>query len=133
MIIVPTIEVSGYVYNEIGKPFANVNVFNRTGIENTKTNAKGFFVFAVPLIGEIDLKFTHLGYATEIISVKSFNNSKKITMNPNFEELDEVIIGMNPNDTNKAQSSSWLAILLLLAAGTAIYVSNKNKPTKVKI
>jgi hypothetical protein len=133
MIVIPTIQISGYVYNEFNKPFPDVNVFNRTGIESTKTNNKGFFVFAVPLIGDIDLKFTHLGYATEILSVSSFNNSKKVTMTPTFEELDEVIIGMNPNDTNKAQSSSWLAILLLLAAGTAIYISNKNKPTKVKI
>ena len=84
------IDISGQVTDENGTPFPGVNVVVKGTSTGTTTDTDGKYSISVPDANSV-LIFSFVGYASQEISVGS-RSEISVTMNPDVEELDEVIV-----------------------------------------
>lgn len=83
--------VSGGVYNENDKPIAGVHIINLTNKNHTHSNDLGEFVLQETSSGDT-LKFTHLGYLSNLAIVDSLLNPMSVVLVESFLSIDEVVI-----------------------------------------
>jgi CarboxypepD_reg-like domain len=81
--------ITGKVVDENNKPISDVNVFERNGTGNTRTDSNGNFTLKVASLDN-DLQFSHLSYGKETISIYAFNQTKIFQFLPQLETLEEV-------------------------------------------
>lgn len=122
--------ITGKVVDENNKGIADVNVYERNGSGNTRTDANGNFSLKVGSL-DGDLQFSHLSYGKETISIYAFNQSKVFEFLPQHETLEEVVIG------GSSKKKDHTALYLLLLAGVLVFAYStrikKNQPVKVKV
>lgn len=117
--------ITGKVVDENNKPISDVNVYERNGTGNTRTDINGNFSLKVASLDN-DLQFSHLSYGKETISVYAFNQTKVFKFLPQYETLDDVQVG------GAASNKKDNTLLWILGIGVAIYVGSKlmTKPVK---
>jgi Carboxypeptidase regulatory-like domain/TonB-dependent Receptor Plug Domain len=123
--------LTGYVYDEFGKPLSNASLKVNETI-TTKTDETGFFKFenletksynvsAVATDYEMDTKFN--------VTVKSVDNVDLVfNLRPISKQLDEVLVTKNPF---KRKRETPISIQTLSAVEIATYPGGNNDITKV--
>ncbi|NDV81900.1 TonB-dependent receptor [Bacteroides sp. 51] len=81
--------VTGVVIDEIGEPLVGVTVLVKNSKTGTTTNIDGRFSITVDPTAT--LTFSYLGYLTTDVPIKG-KSSIKVTMNPDSQTLDEVVV-----------------------------------------
>lgn len=117
--------ITGKVVDENNKPISDVNVYERNGTGNTRTDINGNFSLKVASLDN-DLQFSHLSYGKETISVYAFNQTKVFQFLPQYETLEEVQIG------GVASNKKDNTLLWIFGIGVAIAIGSKllSKPVK---
>lgn len=111
-------KITGKVVDENNKPIADVNVYERNGVGNARTDSNGNFAMKVGSLDN-DLQFSHLSYGKETISIYAFNQTQVFQFLPQIETLEEVqIVGAASNKNDNT-------LFWILGIGAAIYVGSK--------
>lgn len=84
-------QINGRVVNEFGKALPNVSVKVLNASIETKTDEMGNFALSDLPTGTLNLKFTALGYADKIATLKD-RNVATITLTSSSLKLDEVVV-----------------------------------------
>ena len=83
------VSVTGTVLDETGEPLIGATVLQKNSSNGTSTDLDGKFKLSVP--AKAKLVFSYVGYTTQEISVNG-QTDLKVTMKPNADMLDEVVV-----------------------------------------
>jgi Carboxypeptidase regulatory-like domain/TonB-dependent Receptor Plug Domain len=124
--------ISGFVYDEFGKPLSGVSVSASNSQFETKSNDNGFFVFENLETKTYNFTATFTGFETETvfnINIKSVANTNLIfNLKPQSKQLDEVLITKNPF---KRKKETPISIQSLSAVEISTYPGGNNDIAKV--
>jgi hypothetical protein len=117
--------LEGSVFSNQMKAIPNVNIEVVGENRFVKTDTSGKFKIIFHTGNEL-LRFSHVGYDFDTISVSEFKKTGYIELYP--PSLNDVTI--TNNHTKK--DNTWLFILGVVVVGAVVYAVNKDKPQKVK-
>ncbi len=83
------VSVTGTVLDETGEPLIGATVLQKNSSNGTSTDLDGKFKLSVP--SKAKLVFSYVGYTTQEIALNG-QTDLKVTMKPNADMLDEVVV-----------------------------------------
>jgi len=84
--------LSGYVHDAAtGEKLIGANVFSKSDLNGTITNAYGFYSFSLPA-GEYELYFSYVGYETKILKVNLIKDLQEVIELQPAIKLEEVVV-----------------------------------------
>jgi len=84
--------LSGYVHDAAtGEKLIGANVFSKSDLNGTITNAYGFYSFSLPT-GEYELYFSYVGYETKILKVNLIKDLQEVIELQPAIKLEEVVV-----------------------------------------